>query len=224
MRALRPYPPRTQRPWLLIGSPAIVQIYTKSDSGAHFSAGRAGRAGQRTNLYQNWPPEGVSQQVAQGSPATVQIYTKSGLWGAFPNRPPRGTPPAYKSIPKLASGGRFPAGGPGKPRHRTNLYENWPLGPISQQVAQGGPASVQIYTRTGLRRAFPSRWPREAPPPYKSIRKVASGGHFPANDPGGCPPAHFIYNNCKYIQLFKNRWTILKECRINTICKFWFEN
>ena len=123
--------------------------------------------------------------VAQGSPATEQIYTKSGLWSPFPSRPPRESPPAYKSIPKVASGGHFPAGGPGRARHRTNRYEKWPLGPISQQAGQGEPASVQIYTKTGLRRAFPSRWPREAPPPYKSIRKVASWGHFPADGPGG---------------------------------------
>ena len=126
-----------------------------------------------------------SQHLAQGGPATVQIYTKTGLWGAFPNKPAREGPPAYKSIPKLASGRHFPAGGPGRARQRTNLYDKWPLGPVSQQAAQGGPASVQIYTKTGLRKAFPSRWPREAPPPYKSIRKVASGEHFPANGPGG---------------------------------------
>ena len=141
-----------------------------------------------------------SQHLAQGGPATVQIYTKTGLWGAFPNKPAREGPPAYKSIPKLASGRHFPAGGPGRARQRTNLYQNWPPEGISQQVAQGSPATVQIYTKSGLWGAFSSKWPR------------------------GCPPAHFIYNNCKYIQLFKNRWTILKERRINTICKFWFEN
>ena len=144
------------------GEPASVQIYTKTGlrrafpsrwpreapppykfirkvaSGGHSPTGRPGGPRQRTNLYQNWPPEGVSLQVAQGSPATVQIYTKTDLWGPFPSRWPREGPPAYKSIPELASGGHFPAGGPGKPRHRTNLYEKWPLGGISQQMTQGG--------------------------------------------------------------------------------------
>ena len=83
----------------------------------------------------------------------------------------------------------FPALGPGRARHRTNLYEKWPLGPISQQAAQGEPASVQIYTKTGLRGEFPSTWPGEALPPYKAIRNVASGGRFPAEGPGGPPSA-----------------------------------
>ena len=45
---------------------------------------------------------------------------------------------------------------------------------ISQQVAQGGPASVQIYTKSGLQKPFPSSWLREVPPLCKSIRNVAS--------------------------------------------------
>ena len=131
------------------------------------------------------PPANPKTVIAHRKPRHRTNLYEKWLWGPFLSRPPRESPPAYKSIPKLASGGRFPGGGPGKPRHRTNLYEKCPLGPISQHVAQGGPASVQIYTKTGLRRAFSSRWPREGPAPYKSIRKVASGAHFPAGRPGG---------------------------------------
>ena len=111
-------------------------------SGGHFPPGGPGSASQRINLYQNWPLEGVSRQVARGSPASLQIYTKSGLWRPFPSKWPWERPPAYKCISKLASGGRFPAGGPGKPRQRTNLYEKWPLETISQPMAQGAPSSV----------------------------------------------------------------------------------
>ena len=56
-------------------------------------------------------------------------------------------------------------------------------------TAQGRPASVQIYTKTGLRGEFPSTWPGEALPPEKAIRNVASGGRFPAEGPGGPPSA-----------------------------------
>ena len=65
-----------------------------------------------------------------------------------------------------------------------NLYEKWPLEPISQQVAQGGPASIEIHTKSSLRRPFPSKWPREVPPTYKPVEKALSGGHFPAGGPG----------------------------------------
>ena len=73
---------------------------------------------QPTNLYEKWSLGPISQQVAQGAPASA------------------------KSIPKLASGGRFPAGGPGKPRQRTNLYDKWPLEGISEQMAQRAPSIV----------------------------------------------------------------------------------
>ena len=33
-------------------------------------------------------------------------------------------------------------------------------------------------------KAFPSRWPREVPPTYKSIREVASGSRLRAGGPG----------------------------------------
>ena len=89
----------------------------------------------------------ISQQVAQGAPASV------------------------KSIPKLAFGGRFPAGGPGKPRQPTNLYEKCPLELISQQMAQGAPASA------------------------KSIPKLASGGRFPAGGPGKPRQRTNLYEN-----------------------------
>ena len=82
----------------------------------------SGRSRQRTNLYEKWPPEAISLQVAQGSPDSVQIYTKSGLRTPFPSRWPREVPTAYKSIRKVASGGHFPAGGPERPRQRTNRY------------------------------------------------------------------------------------------------------
>ena len=146
--------------------------------------------------------------MAQGGPASVQIYTKSGLqkpfpskWprerpqtsksipkGAlrkpFPSRCPREAPPAYKSIRKLASGSHFPAAGPRRSRQRTNVDENWPLEASPQEVAQGGPASIKIYTKSGPQRPFPSKWPREVAPAYKSRRKVAGRSHFPASGPG----------------------------------------
>ena len=135
-------------------------------------------------IYTKWPPEAISQQVAQGGPANLQIYARSGFRKPFPSRWPREVPPTYKSIREVASGGHFPAGGPGRSRQRanlrevasgghfpaggpgrsrqrTNLYEKWPLEAMSQQVAQGGPANVQIYERSGLRRPSPSRRPRE---------------------------------------------------------------
>ena len=133
--------------------------------------------------------------MARGSPASVQIYTKSGLWGPFPSRWPREAPPPYKSIRKVTSGAHFPAVGPGRPRQRTNLYEKWPLGPISQQVAQGGPATVQIHTKSDLWGPFPSSWPREAPPAHKSIRKVTSGAHFPASGLGRARQRTNLYQN-----------------------------
>ena len=90
-------------------------------SRSHFPAGGPGRPRQHTNLYEKWPLESISQQVAQRSPPSVQIYTKSGLWRPFPNKRPREVPPACKSIRKVASGSHFPTSGPGKPRQRTNL-------------------------------------------------------------------------------------------------------
>ena len=116
---------------------------------------------RRTNLYEKWLAEAISQQVAQGGLANIQIYTRSGLRTPFPSRWPRTVSPAYTSILEVASGGHFPASGPGRSRQRTNLYEKWPPEAISQQVAQGGPANVQIYTRSGFRKPPPSRWPRE---------------------------------------------------------------
>ena len=50
--------------------------------------------------------------------------------------------------------------------------------PVPQQVAQEGPANVQIYMRCRLRKPFPSIWPREVPATYKSIREVAFGGYY----------------------------------------------
>ena len=38
-------------------------------------------------------------------------------------------------------------------------------------MAQGGPANVQIYTGSDLRRPYPSRWPREVPPTYNLYEK-----------------------------------------------------
>ena len=67
----------------------------------------------------------------------MQIYTRSGLRKPFPSRWPREARPAHKSIRKLASGGHFPAGGLGRSRQRTHLYENRPSEAIAQQVAQG---------------------------------------------------------------------------------------
>ena len=110
-------------------------------------------------------------------PASVQIHTKSGLRKSFLSRCPKEVPPAYKSIQKVASGSHFPAGGPGRPRQHANPYENWSPEAISQEVAppayksirkvasgdhfptsgQGAPASVQIYTKSDLRKLFPSR-------------------------------------------------------------------
>ena len=95
----------------------------------------------------------------QGGPANIQIYKIGGLQRPFPSRWPGEVPPGYTSMRKVASGGHFPAGGLGRARQRANLYEKWPPEAISQQVAQGGRASVQIYTKSGLRRPFPSRWP-----------------------------------------------------------------
>ena len=103
---------------------------------------------QRANLFEKWPPEAISEQVAQGALASVQIYMKSGLRKPFPSnwtkvvppactsigkvaaeghipaarRCPREVPPDCKSIGKLASGNHFPLGGSGKPGQRTNLY------------------------------------------------------------------------------------------------------
>ena len=69
------------------------------------------------------------------------------------------------------------------PASLKTAYEKWPPEAISQQVAQGGLDSAQIYTKSELRRPFPNRWPREVPTAYKSIRKVNSGSHFPAGVP-----------------------------------------
>ena len=70
-----------------------------------------------------------------------------------------------------------------KPRQLTHLHGKCSPEVISQQVAQGSPTSVQIYAESAFRRPFPNRWPSEAPSTYKSMRKVLSGGHFPAGGP-----------------------------------------
>ena len=66
----------------------------------------------------------------------MQIYRKSELRRPFPSSWPREVPPAYKSIRKVASGGHFPAVGPGRSRQRTNLYEQWPPETISRELAK----------------------------------------------------------------------------------------
>ena len=146
--------------------PPAHKFVLKLTSGGHFPAGGPGEPSQPTNLYEKWPLEAISRQAARGAPASVQIYTKIGLWRAFPGRWPGGAPPAYKSIRKVASGGHFPASGPGSARQHTNVYQNWPPGGVSRQVARGSPASVQIYTKSGLWRPFPSQWPRGRLPAY----------------------------------------------------------
>ena len=87
----------------------------------------------------------------------------------------------YKSIRKVVAGAHFPASGPGSARQR------------------------QIYTKTGLLKAFPSTWPREAPPAYKSIRKVAAGAHFPASGPGSALQRQ-IYTETGFPRAFPSRW------------------
>ena len=82
---------------------------------------------------------------------------KSGLRKSFPSKWPREVPPAYKSLRKVVSGDHFPAGGPGRPRQRTHLCENSPLKAIPRQLAQGGPASVQIYAKSGCHSPFTSK-------------------------------------------------------------------
>ena len=123
--------------------------------------------------------------TAQGRPASVQIYTKTGLRRPFPSRWPREAPPPYKSIRKVASGAHFPAVGPGRARQRTNLYQNWPPGGVSQHMARGSPATLQSYTKCGLWGSFPSRRPRGAPQRI-SCRKD-------------------VNKKCRHIQLFKYR-------------------
>ena len=57
------------------------------------------------------------------------------------------------------------------------------LGKTWHMVAKRGKA----WHRTASQwppEAISSKWPREAPPPHKSIRKVASRSHFPAAGPG----------------------------------------
>ena len=120
-----------------------------------FPALGPGRARHRTNLYEKWPLGAISQQAGQGGPASVRIYKKTCFRRAFSSRWPREGPPPYKSIPKLASGAHFPTGRPGRARQRTNLYQNWPPEGVSQQVAQGSPATVQIYTKSGLLGTMP---------------------------------------------------------------------
>ena len=131
-----------------------------------FPTGGPGEPRHRANLYVTWPLGPISRQLAQGSPAGVQIYTKTGLRRPFPSRWPREAPPPYKSIRKVASGAHFPAGGPGRARQRINLYQNWPPEAISQQMAQGSPATVQIYTKCGLWGSFPSKWLAGGPPAH----------------------------------------------------------
>ena len=116
---------------------------------------------------------------AMGMSKNGKAYTKSGLWTPSPSGWPREAPPAYKSIRKAASGGHFPVDGGQRSCRRTILCKKWPPGVISQWMAQGGPASVQIYRKSRFQRPFLSRWPREAPPACKSLRNVASVGQFP---------------------------------------------
>ena len=114
-------------------------------------------------------------------------------------------PATYKSLREVACGRHLPAGGPGRSRQHTNLYKKWPPDAISQQVAQNGFASVHIYTRSGFWRPFPSKWPREVPPTYKSIREVASGGRIPAGGRGRSRQ-HIICTRSGFRRPFPSRW------------------
>ena len=141
--------------------PPAYKFVLKFTFGERFLAGGPGEPFQPINLYQKWPLEVMSHQVAQGMPASVQIYTKIGLWKTFSGRWPGRTPPAYKSIRKVISGGHFPASRPGSARQLTNVYQNWPLEGVSRQVARGNPASLQIYTKSGLCRSSASHRGRQ---------------------------------------------------------------
>ena len=79
-----------------------------------------------------------------------------------------------KMFVRATSGDRFPASGPRRSRQCANLYVKWPPGAISRQVAQGGPAGVQIYTKSCFREPYPSKRPREVPSAFKSLRRALS--------------------------------------------------
>ena len=110
-------------------------------------------------------------------PSQIWPGAAPAMWRPFSNRFERnspiwpGAPPAYKSIRKVAAGAHFPTGGPGSARQR------------------------QIYTKTGLRRAFPSRWPREAPASVQIYTKSGRWGPFPSKWPRERPPASNLYQN-----------------------------
>ena len=96
-------------------------------------------------------------------------------------------------------------------RQRTDPHEKRPPEVMSEQVPQGGPASIQIYTKSGLRKPFPSRWPREAPPACKSIRKLVSRSHFPR----GGPASVQIYTKSGLRKPFPSRWPGSSRQRAN---------